>query len=45
MAQCNRDDCEERAVGSLVGLDGYQRAYRCVEHLQSDLPKVTREKA
>jgi hypothetical protein len=37
MPNCNVDGCDERAVASIVGADGYQRAYRCRACLQVDL--------
>jgi len=37
MPKCNVDGCNERAVGSIIGMDGYQRAYRCKDCLLYDL--------
>ena len=37
MAECNVEDCSERAVAAIVGEDGYATAYRCRDHLVHDL--------
>lgn len=37
MPTCNVDGCVDPAVAKLVGEDGYERAYRCRDCLESDL--------
>lgn len=37
MPECNVDGCPDRAVAKLVGEDGYDKAYRCCDCLESDL--------
>jgi len=37
MPECNVEGCDDRAVASLVGEDGYATAYRCVDCLCLDL--------
>jgi len=34
---CNVDGCDDAAVAKLVGADGYAKAYRCRDCLESDL--------
>ena len=37
MPICNVDDCEDEAVGAVIGADGYAMAYRCRSCLAFDL--------
>jgi len=37
MPECNVDDCDDDAVASIVGEDGYADAYRCIDCLCADL--------
>lgn len=42
MPKCNVEGCGERAVGTVIGEDGYADAYRCRSCLAFDLGLIER---
>lgn len=49
MPRCKAEGCDEWAIGSIIGEDGYERAYRCADCLldyllpafdESDFPEI-----